>query len=135
MGVTVKRPVNVKVIVTEQFKTRRAAQIRAAVARLEAVGRQIEAQVQRSGGAPESVVERLNAERRRNEGARDALAQELRNLPSLEIGAEYSGGTLEGLVEVEVGDDATRLGACEIVIKDDTIIEIRDGRCLEPNET
>lgn len=126
---------HVRVIVTESFKTRRAAQLRAAVARLEAVGRQLDEQLRRAKGAPKGVAERLDAERRRNEATRHAVAQELQNLPSLQIGEEYPGGTLDGFVEVNVGDSAARLGVCEIVIKDDVIVDIRESRCLEPNET
>lgn len=135
MGVTVRRPVKVKVIVTDEFKTQRAAEVRAAAARLEAVGRQIDARVKQAAGAPESVTEQLNAQQRRNESAKAALALELQKLPSLQAGVEYLVATLEGLVEVDVGDNADRLGACEVVIKDGIIVEIRDGRCLEPDET
>ncbi len=136
MSVSVIRPVHVKVIVTEQFKTRRSAQIKTALSKLEAMGKRLDYQLDRlpaqteQGGA---VLERLRAEKRRNEQARTALVRELDKVCSLENGTEYRHGVLQGTVEVEVGDDFSKLGLCEIVVKDDKVVEIRDG-LLCPNE-
>lgn len=138
MGIIVKRSVRVKVIVTEQFKVRRSAEIRAAVGKLEAVGKSIDVQIARASVRPESagaILERLRAEQRRNEQARSALLGELERTSSLGISSEYDRGALEGTVEVNVGDDFSRLGACEIVVKDDKIVEIRDGTWPETHET
>ena len=87
MSVSVIRPVHVKVIVTEQFKTRRSAQIKTALSKLEAMGKRLDYQLDRlpaqteQGGA---VLERLRAEKRRNEQARTALVRELDKVCSLE---------------------------------------------------
>ena len=87
-------------------------------------------------GEPENALaERLRAEQKRNEQARAALKRELEKVSGLETGSEYDWGALEGTVEVEVGDDFSKLGACEIVVKEDKIIEIRDGLCPEVSET
>jgi hypothetical protein len=136
MGITIKRPVPVKVVVTEEFKARRSGEIRTALAKLDVVGKQLAARVEAVETGPESVlVERLRAEQRRNEGARLGLRRELEKISSLEPGAEYVWGAVEGIFEVEVGDDFSKLGAREIVVKDDKIIEIRDSLCPEPSET
>jgi hypothetical protein len=127
MGIVVKRPVRLKVIVTEGFKVRRAAEMRAALAKLDAVGKGLEARLASGPQADAAMTERLRAGLRKNERARAALLKELENVTALEIGAEYERGVLEGSVEVEVGDHVSRLGCCEIVIKDDKVVEIREG--------
>ena len=140
MGIIVKRPVRVKVIVTEGFKIRRAAEIRAAVSKLDAIAKRIDSQMEKTAPVSEhgpdgaGVSERLRIEKRRNQRARAALARELEAVSSFDLGAEYDRGTLEGTVEVELGDDFSKLGACEIVIKDDKIVEIRDRLCPEQTE-
>lgn len=137
MGIVVKRPVRVVVVVTEQFKARRGAEIRAALTKLDAVSKRIDFELGRNEQKSEAagqIMERLGREKRRNEQARMALRSELERVSTLDIGSEYPRGTLEGTVEVDVGDDFSKLGVCEIVVKDDKIVEIRDGLCPEINE-
>jgi len=134
MAITVKRAVRVKVIVTEEFKEHRAAEVRAAIAGLDAVKKRLDFELDSaakrahpSAEAAEAFKEQLRAGQRKNERTRAALARELGSVESLEIGAEYDRGVLEGLVEVEVGDDFARIGSCEIIVRDDKIVEIRDA--------
>ena len=137
MGVTVKRSVRVKVVVTEQFKTHRATEVRVALAKLETVKKRLDYEsetLSRRTDADSKLVERLNVGQRNNERARAALLRELEAITSLTVGSEYDRGALEGLVEVEVGDDFSILASCEIVVKDDKIIEIRNGLCPEITE-
>lgn len=132
MGITVKRPVRVKVVVTEAFREQRVGQIRTALAKLDVVGKQLVARIKAADGKPDNVlIERFRAEQQRNEQARAALKRELEKTSGLDIGSEYDWGALEGMVEVEVGDDFSKLGAGEIIVKDNKIIEIRDGLCPE----
>lgn len=136
MAITVKRPVRVKIVATEAFKARRVGEIRTALAKLDVVGRQLAARTEALAGEPGSALaERLRAEQSRNEQARTALKRELEKVTGLETGSEYDWGALEGTVEVEVGDDFSKLGTCEIIVEEDKIIEIRDGLCPEVSET
>ena len=135
MGVIVKRPVRVRVIVTEQFKEHRAAEIRVALTRLDAVTKRVELHLQKVGPNADAVAERLATQKRRNQQAKAALARELEVVSALDLDVEYDRGTLEGTVEIEIGDDFSKLAGCEIVIKDDKIVEIRDGLCLQEIET
>lgn len=135
MGVIVKRPVRVKVVVTEEFRTRRTAEMRTALAKLELVSRQLASRVQSLGGAAENpVAAGLLNQQNRNAQAHAMLREGLDKLAGSETGSEYDWGVLESTIEVEVGDSFSKLGACEIVVKDDKIIEIRDGVCPEPSE-
>jgi len=136
MGITIKRSVLVKVIVTEQFKVRRSAELRAALAKLDAAGKQIDARLDASlkraeaGSEPDrTVAARFQTARRNNERAAAELTRELEKLSATAVGSEYDRGALEGLVELEVGDDFSRASFCEIVVADDKIAEIRDGLC------
>lgn len=141
MSVTVKRRVRVKVIVTEEFKSRRAAEIGAALDRLDTVHRRISFQIESAAkredagsASSAAALERLAAGRRDNERVTAALKMEQEKLSSFNVGDEYERGVLDGLVEVEVGDHLSKIGLCEIVVKDDVIVEIRDGQCPELNE-
>ncbi len=136
MSITVKRPVRVKIVVTEQFRTRRAAELRAALAKLELVGKQIGAAALQRGDsdADRAVEERLKTRQRKNEEARGALVRELEKISALDVGEEYDRGVIEGVVEIEVGDSLSKLGYCEIVVEDDVVVEIRDGSCPEVSE-
>jgi len=134
MRVIVKRAVRVKVVVTEEFKARRSAEIRASMAKLDEVAKRLDFELEslsrradKDAAEKARIAERLKQARRKDEQARAALARELEAVNSLEIGAEYDRGVLEGLVEVNVGDDFSRLASCEIVVKDDKIVEIREG--------
>ena len=142
MSVVILRPVYLKVVVTEQFKARRGAEIRQALSKLETVAKRLDYELSKAearplfkNAEPRAVAERLHAEKRRNEQAQAALARELERLTTVEVGSEYQRGVLQGTVEVEVGDDFNKLGACEIVVRDDTIVEIRDGQCPDECET
>jgi len=142
MGITIKRAVRVKVVVTEEFKAQRSAEIRASMARLDEVGKRLDFELdslpKRADRSPEEkarIGERLRQARRKDEQARAALTRELETVGSLDIGTEYDRGALQGQVEVQVGDDFSKLASCEIVVKDDRIVEIRDGLCPETGET
>ena len=58
-------------------------------------------------------------------------------MQELEDGTEVVRGTLESLVEVDVGDDLSEiLGGLEIVTKDDLVVEIRlRSTIAEPEES
>lgn len=134
MGIVIKRPVRVMVVATEQYKDRRTIEIRTTLAKLDAVRKRIASQLEsnrenENAQAGKQIAQRLYVELQRNEQARAALMGELEKISSLETGAEYERGTLEGTVEVEVGGDFSKLGECEIVVKDNIIVEIRDGLC------
>lgn len=135
MGIVVKRAIQVTVIVTEKFKARRIAELRAMIARLERDDREIQMRVQESrdcgvtGSEESRRTQQLDALIERNRNTRSAAAAELELVSGLESGTEYNHGVLEGFVEIEVGDDFGRLVDCRIVVKDDKVVEIGDGRC------
>jgi hypothetical protein len=137
MGVIVKRAIRVKAVVTEEFRARCVADVTAVLSKLESDGQALLARMDalRNAANAGPRMERLEQALRRNERARADAAAELDKANALAIGGEYDRGVLEGFVEVNVGDDFTRLVDCEIVVKEDKVVEIRDGRCPQSGRT
>lgn len=133
MGMTVVRPVVVKAIVTETFKKQYLAELEDAAKRLDAVITQIDTQIRRAELerqlTPQSRAfrQQLEVERSRQEAARMELQARIKEANALEINAEFSQGTVESMVALNVGDNFfTRLARAEIIIKDGIVIEIRE---------
>ncbi|MBI3997757.1 MAG: YlqD family protein [Armatimonadetes bacterium] len=134
MGIMVMRPVMVKAIVTETFKRQYLSELEDTIRRLDAVVNQIDTQIRRTELerqiTPQSraVRQQLEIERSRQEAARMELVARMKEAEGLELNQEFSQGTIESTVELNVGDNFfTRLTRAEVVIKDGIIIEIREG--------
>lgn len=134
MGITVVRPVVVKAIVTETFKKQYLSELEDTVRRLDAMVTQIDTQIRRSElerqVSPQSraIRQQLEVERSRQEAARMELAARIKEAEALELQSEFSQGTLESMVELNVGDNFfIRLARAEVIIKDGIVIEIREG--------
>lgn len=134
MGITLVRPVVVKAIVTESFKRQYLSELEDMIRRLDAVIGQIDTQIRRAELerqiTPQSraIRQQLELERSRQEAARAELSARVREAEALELHSEFSQGTVESLVEVNIGDNFfSRLTRTEIVVKDGVVIEIREG--------
>lgn len=133
MGLTVSRPVAIKAIVTESFKRLYIQDLEDALKRVETVEQELVTQIRRSELerqlTPQSraLRQQLELERARQEATRAELQMRLRDAQQLELNTEFLQGTVESLVEVNIGDNLfTRLGRAEIVVKDGIIMEIRE---------
>jgi len=134
---TLKRPVSYVVLVTPAFKEEiskelqeAADQVQAQIDRMEFEAKRYLADLQRTNLSQAIALrDQIEAEKRKQEKVKEELLaklQEVRNLPE---GAEFLRGTLEGVVQVKVGDDLKQvLGQAALVVKDDIVVEIRDGR-------
>jgi len=134
MGITVVRPVVVKAIVTDVFKRQYLSELEDTVKRLDAVIAQIDTQIRRTElerqitPQARAIRQQLEVERSRQEAARIELAARMKEAEALELQSEFSQGTVESTVDLNVGDNFfTRLARAEIVIKDGIVIEIREG--------
>jgi hypothetical protein len=134
MGITISRPVVIKAIVTEGFKRTYMQDLEEALRRVEALEQQLDSQIRRAelerSITPQvrALRQQLEIERARQEAARAELQVRLREAQQLELNTEFAQGTVESLVEVNVGDNLfTKLGRAEIVVKDGIVVEIRDG--------
>lgn len=103
--------------------------VEAAQQQLEQDGRRYLTELQSKDPArAESFRRRLERQRARQEQVRTRLADELAAAEKLEPGAEYPQGTIEGFVEIGLGDNLSeKLRSAEIVVKDGVVVELRQG--------
>lgn len=133
MALTVSRPVVIKAIVTEGFKRLYLQDLEEAMKRVDTIVQQLDMQIRRTElerqVSPQSraIRQQLELERARQEGTKAELSMRLREAQELALNSEFAQGTVESLVEVNVGDNLfTKLGRTEIVVKDGIIMEIRE---------
>jgi len=70
--------------------------------------------------------QQIDAEKRRLEAVKNELQDRRTEIEKLEIGAEYPRGTIEGLVEVKLGDNVfEKLAGVQLIVKDGKVVEIR----------
>ncbi|HBV98927.1 MAG: hypothetical protein JL50_19230 [Peptococcaceae bacterium BICA1-7] len=133
-GITITRPVIIKVRVTGGYKNSLAAELREAVARLDVQIRQLDLQHRRlmemeNKNSPDIAggLQRIDVERQKNLESKRRLSDRLRELGSLTDGQEVVHGRVESLVDIAVGDDWGRLMSVEVVLEDGKVVEIRQG--------
>ena len=112
-GVTVRRSIEVTAIVTEQFKQELKAELQLAAEeaqrrtdQMELQGRRLLADLQRTDLTQAMSARRqIETERRRADAVKQDIQRQLEEADKLEIGSEYPRGTLEGVAELNEGDD------------------------------
>jgi YlqD protein len=133
-SITVQRPVVIKTIVTDSFKRLYIADLEDAIKRVEAIVQQIDVQSRRFDlerqvtPQTRALRQQLELERARQEATSAELAARLREAQQLALNEEFTQGTLEGTVEVSVGDNLfDRISRTEVIVKDGIIMEIREA--------
>ncbi len=130
-----KRQIVLKAVVTEALKEQLITDIQSAIQRVEASHEELDRQsrrmmleLQRTDlNRAMSFRQQLDAEKRKYEDARAELLEQREEVQQLELGQEVVRTTLEGTVEVQLGDNIGELlGGAEIVVIDDVVTEIRD---------
>lgn len=130
----IKRKIAVKVVVTEQFKRQLLAEMSAGIDRIKQTRQQLErdgarylAELQSKDSSQGAAFrQRLSEQKREQDELLLKLSEKKSAAEELELGSEYSQGSLEGLVDVQVGDNLFEaLNCAEIVIKDAVVLEIR----------
>lgn len=130
---TVKRPVVVKVRVTEPFKNKMAAEIQETLKKLDTEIQQLEFQLKRvtaelekkNPAALPGTLQQIENERQKRLGAKGKLIDQLKQIGQVALGSEILQGTLESYTQVKLGDDWNEIMGMEIVVCDDKIVEIR----------
>ncbi|HYM90587.1 MAG TPA: YlqD family protein [bacterium] len=109
-SITLQRPVVIKAIVTEAFKRLYIADLEEAAKRVDAILQQIDVQSRRveleRQVTPQTrnLRAQLELERQRQEATRIELQVRLREAQDLQLNTEFVQGTIEGTVDVSVGD-------------------------------
>ena len=135
-SVTVKRSIGVQVVVTEAFRDELKAELQSAadeaqrrVEQIELQSRRVLADLQRTDLTQAMNARRqIEAEVRRHEAVKQDILRQIEETEKLELGSEYSRGTLEGVVELTEGDDLLKkLSGSEVVVKDGVVVEVREA--------
>ncbi len=138
---TIRQPVTVKMILTEETKQNWLAELRrlingtiAELEELEFRSKQMLREAEKQGDAAvKATEEQIEMERMQRVQRREQLIAQLSQIQQMDLNAEVPNGTVETTVDVQVGDswDAVLLGG-EIVVKDGVVVEIRrNGQALE----
>ncbi|NIM07360.1 MAG: hypothetical protein GTN69_09770 [Armatimonadetes bacterium] len=135
ISLTIKRPVQVMVIVTEEFKKELSQELQEAadntqrrIEQMEFQGRRYLADVQRADlNQAMAVRQQLEGEKRKLEQVKKEVQERLEEVSGLEPGSEYPRGALESIVEIKPGDNLLeKLNNAQVIIKDGIVQEIRD---------
>jgi hypothetical protein len=135
-GLSIRRSIEVVVIVTDQFKQELKAELQLAaeeaqrrIEQMEVQSRRLLADLQRTDITQAMNARRqVEAERRRGDALKQDIQRQIEETDKLEIGSEYPRGTLEGVVDVNVGDNLIgKLTGAQVVVKDGVVIEIREA--------
>ncbi|MHB1685184.1 MAG: YlqD family protein [Bacilli bacterium] len=131
---TIRQPVTVKMILTEETKQNWLAELRrlingtiAELEELEFRSKQLLREAEKQGGAAvKATEEQIEVERMQRVERREQLIAQLSQIQQMDLNAEVPNGTVETTVDVQIGDswDAVLLGG-EIVVKDGVVVEIR----------
>jgi hypothetical protein len=131
---TIRQPVAVKFVLTEEAKQRvinelqqMIAQVMDEMEQIEESGKKFMEQAQAEG--PESVAAlqaKIQEELGKRVERREQLIQQLSQIQQMPLGTEVQQGQVETTVDVKVGDSWEKIvmGA-EIIVKDGIVVEIR----------
>jgi hypothetical protein len=134
-SVIVKRPIQIIVITTEDFKQDLLKEIQESVdavqrhiEQMEFQGRRALADLQRTNlNQAMALRQQLEAEKRKYEDMKKELEQRREEVEKLELGEEYPRGTMESEVAIKVGDNLfEKLSQAQIIIKDGVVQDIKE---------
>ncbi len=135
-AITVRRSIGLRVMVTEEFKEELRNELQQAadetqrrIDQMEVQSRRFLSDLQRTDLTQAMQVRRqIEAERQRHTALKEEIQRQIEESAKLELGSEYPRGTIEGVVDLNVGDDLfKKLNGTEIVVKDGVIVEIREA--------
>ncbi len=130
-----KRQILLKAVVTTGLKEQLIEEVQEAIRRVDEAQEELERQsrrlmieLQRTDlNRAMAFRQQLEVEKRKQDDVRTELQEQLAQYQALELNTEIPRGTLEGDVDVQVGDNLVeKLGMAEILMEDDLVKEIRD---------
>jgi len=130
----INRKILIKAIVTEDFKSNFASQLKHIKSEIDANIEKIKAEESRlliSGNIGSAELSnfrtRLNKERESQEVAKQEVEEKMKEIDKLEIGTVYPYTTLDSTVEVKEGDNLfEKINHGEVLIRDGIIVSIKD---------
>ena len=138
----IKRPVNLKVVVTERWKEEVQTQLQGQINKLDGQLQQLEAQgqkaiaeVQKLNPNPldpnvqqqvRNVQNQMGQQRNKLVEQKNQALQQIQQLQTLELEQEVLQAQLESFVRVEIGDNlVAKMNGVEILMRDGIIEELR----------
>jgi len=137
MELVLQRNVNIKVIVTEEFKKYLVAELERAIKNMdgqlgtmETQGKRLVENLKKQGEKTvkqvSAIVQQINLDKQQATLAKADLDKKIAEAKNLKIGSEFLQGTVQGTVTVKTGDNLyKKLGGMEILLKDGVVQEIR----------
>jgi len=131
--ITVMRTIAVKQVVTENFKKKAAAEIQEALKKVEADIERFDKQTKKTiteltlKGHPQinQIKQQVEAEKEKLNVYKQELLERLKLISKLNLDEEVVQGTIDGPMDIKVGDNFDGLNKVEIVLKDGVVVEIR----------
>ncbi|MEB3225014.1 MAG: YlqD family protein [Synechococcus sp.] len=135
---TLKRPINLKVIVTPRWKDEVQQQLQGQIANFDGQLQQLDVQgnrtiseLQQQGNNPqlaqqiENIQLQVNQKKREILEKKNQVLQQLQQVQNLELDQEFFQGQIDGFADVKVGDNLVRKLNVDVVVRDGVIEEIR----------
>jgi len=136
-GLVLKRPVNVKVIVTPAWQDEAQKQLQNEVnqidsqlAQLEQQGQRAIGEIQKQGSIQaaqqiENINQQVNQKKNELLQNKNQMLQQMQQVQLLELGQEVVQAQMESFFEVKEGDNLVEKLNVEVVLRDGVIEEIR----------
>lgn len=138
-SIKLKRPVAIKAIVTEKFKTEASKEIQQALQNFDLALQQLEFQGKRAltdldknpdipnkEQARQNLQMQIDQQRGQINAQKAELLQRLNMIAQLDMDSEFLQATVDNYVEVNVGDNLyEKMSNTEVIVKDGIVIEIR----------
>ncbi|AUC62225.1 hypothetical protein AA637_14205 [Cyanobacterium sp. HL-69] len=136
-GLVLKRPVNVKVIVTPAWQDEaqkqlqnQVNQIDSQLAQLEQQGQRAIGEIQKQGSIQaaqqiENINQQVNQKKNELLQNKNQMLQQMQQVQLLELGQEVVQAQMESFFEVKEGDNLVEKLNVEVVLRDGVIEEIR----------
>lgn len=131
---TLKCPVTIKAKVTDELKRKMIAELQDGIKKVDLEIQQVDFQGKRmlteqakvdAQGLP-GLRQQIDMERQKRLDFKNHLLQKLKETEAIENGSEVVQGTLERIVEVNVGDDMQSIMNAEILLEDGKIVAFRN---------
>lgn len=138
-SIKLKRPVAVKAIVTEKFKSEAQKEIQQALQNFDLALQQLEFQGKRALSdldknpdvpnkeqARQGLQGQIEQQRGQINAQKAELLQRLNMIAQLEMNSEFMQATVDNYVDIKVGDNLyEKLSNTEVIVKDGIVVEIR----------
>ena len=133
-NIRVRQDVALIFIVTEELKTRllqemdqAEKEMQAQIDKFDFQARTALAELQQTDlNRAMAARQQIDAERRRMDAMKQEVVERKKEIAEMEIGGEYPRGTIEGTVDIAIGDNLfEKLAGNQIVVRDGVVTEIR----------